>query len=435
MVLTGWGRTPRSTSHVRNVSDHLDIELVDDARGQVARGLGRSYGDASLNSGGLVWRTTGLARLDIDESGAFATVGAGVSYATLLDVCVPRGLFPPVTPGTKHVTMGGAIAADVHGKNHHRDGSIGNHLVSLQVLTGHGDIQETRPGEELFEATVGGMGLTGVIVEASLKLFEIDSPYVEVDTVRTDDLRETFNVMGERDENFHYSVAWVDLIHRTNPGRGVVTFGNHSRAGDASGWKATKPLAKVPGFVPTGLINRVSVKAFNELWYFKAPVERTLERQTFDQFFYPLDIADDWNRLYGKSGLIQYQVVIPFGHENVVEDAIAAIQRGPAPPSLAVLKRFGAGRGLLSFPKPGWTLAVDFPATHMDQNDILNAIDEQVAAVGGRVYLAKDSRLSPVFLPAMYPDLDEWRQIADKADPQRRFRSDLDRRLSLRGPG
>lgn len=374
-----------------------------------------------------------LSATEIDGEHGLARVGAGTSYEDLLRACVPLGLFPPVTPGTKFVTMGGAVAADVHGKNHHQDGSIGRHLESIKLITGDGDPVATAPGQDLFAATVGGMGLTGMILEVTLAMIRITSPLMRVDTIRTRSLSETIATMDAHDPNYRYSVSWVDLAHSSRPGRGIVTFGDHAQSGNLEAWEPSRSLT-VPDLVPSGVVNRASVRAFNELWYRKAPPERSNEAQSIDQFFYPLDIAHEWNRLYGKTGLIQYQMVIPFGREDVLDKTVMALNGAPTPPSLAVLKRLGEGHGLLSFPIPGWTLAVDFPAGNHNLNTVLDRVDRWVADAGGRVYLAKDSRLDGALLPAMYPELDRWRELADKADPTRRFRSDLDRRLGLRGP-
>lgn len=432
-LLAGWGRTPRSRADVRRPSLASEVELDDGPRGQLPRGLGRSYGDAALNAGGIVWDMTALTAVEVDVENALVRVGAGVSYGDLLEHCIPRGLFPPVTPGTKYVTIGGAVAADVHGKNHHRDGSIGRHVDSITMITGTGEVTVTHPGDDLFSATVGGMGLTGIILEVSLRMVRITSPLLAVDTFRTEDLAGTLAHMTTHDADYRYSVSWVDLAHGSRPGRGVVTLGEHATEGDLSTWKPSGRTT-VPDLVPSGLVNRASVRAFNELWYRKAPKARTGEAQTIDQFFYPLDVAHEWNRVYGRAGFIQYQMVVPPGREDVIEETVTAFNTAPTPPSLVVLKRLGQGQGLLSFPISGWTLAVDFPAGDPRLGEVLDRIDRLVAEAGGRVYLAKDSRLDGSLLPAMYPELDTWRELADKADPMRRFRSDLDRRLALRGP-
>jgi decaprenylphospho-beta-D-ribofuranose 2-oxidase len=432
-LLTGWGRTPRSTARVLIPSSPEEIDIFQSTRGHLARGLGRSYGDAALNAGGIVWDTTALDTIEFDDGIRSVRLGAGVSYDALLKASIPKGMFPPVTPGTKWVTIGGAIAADVHGKNHHLDGSIGNHIESITMLTGTGEVVIIGAGDELFAATLGGMGLTGIILEARLRMFQIAAPLMEVDTYRTDDLFETMEALEGRDADYQYSVAWVDLAHSSRPGRGVVTLGDHPANDDKAEWKEPRPLIPVPDVIPNGIVNRSTVRAFNELWFRKAPRERHGELQTIDQFFYPLDLADRWNRVYGRAGFIQYQIVIPFGREDLVEDVVRRVQAAPAAPALVVLKRLGEGNGMLSFPIPGWTLAIDFPADRPDLGETLHAIDEDVTEAGGRVYLVKDSRMRPVLLPVMYPELDTWREIADKADPMRLFRSDLDRRLGLRG--
>lgn len=432
-ILSGWGRTPRSRALVEKPREPGDIRLRDHPRGNLARGLGRSYGDAAINAGGIVWDTTELGGIEVDATLGVARVGAGVTFHDLLSAGVPAGFFPPVTPGTKYVTMGGAIAADVHGKNHHHDGSIGDHITSITLLTASDDVLVLTPTDDLFAATVGGMGLTGIVLESTLRLLPVESPVILVDTLRTEDLAETLEVMTVRDQSHRYSVAWVDLTHPRAPGRGVVTLGDHASGGGLANWKAHGPLASVPARWPVRVVNTLSVRAFNEFWFRKAPSQRSKEPQAIDSFFYPLDVAGNWNRLYGRDGFIQYQMVIPFGAEDVLKTIVHDINVASVPAPFSVLKRMGGGRGLLSFPIPGWTLAVDLPASDRDLEETLRRVDHHVADCGGRVYLAKDSRLDSTLLPVMYPELDRWRDIADKADPTRAFRSDLDRRLELRG--
>jgi decaprenylphospho-beta-D-ribofuranose 2-oxidase len=399
----------------------------------LARGLGRSYGDAAQNAGGTVLDATAHAgTVTVDVAAATARVGAGVSIDALLRQIVPLGLFVPVTPGTRFVTIGGAIAADIHGKNHHRDGSIAAHTRSITLATPTGT-SELAPGDELFWATTGGMGLTGAILGAELSLLRIGSPAVVVDTDRTADLDGVLALMEDGDDRYHYSVAWIDCLARGRQlGRSVLTRGDFAPAGIGRPYDA-KVRVTAPALFPSGVVNAWTMRAFNEAWYRKAPRRRRAHVQTIPQFFHPLDGVADWNRLYGRRGFLQYQFVVPFGAEDALRRAVEQLAAAGAASALAVLKRFGpGGPGHLSFPAPGWTLALDLPVAP-GLAPLLDRIDELVAGAGGRVYLAKDSRLRPELVAVMYPRLDEWRRVRDGADPGGALASDLDRRLHLTG--
>jgi decaprenylphospho-beta-D-ribofuranose 2-oxidase len=436
--LAGWGRTAPTAAVVRPLADLPAVLAAPPPRGVLARGLGRSYGDAAQNAGGTVLdATTGPEDITVDVAAATVRVAAGVSIDTLLRRLVPLGLFVPVTPGTRFVTIGGAIAADIHGKNHHRDGSIAAHTRAMTLATPTGTAT-LRPGDELFRATTGGMGLTGVILDAELSLRRIGAPGVVVDTDRTPDLDAVMALMAEGDDRYHYSVAWVDCLARgRHLGRAVLTRGEFATDGDGGDGAAPAygPRVRVtaPPVFPSGLVNRWSMRAFNAAWYRKAPRCRRGEVQSIPAFFHPLDGVGGWNRVYGRRGFLQYQFVVPFGGEAALRTAVERLSADGAGSALAVLKRFGpAAGGHLSFPSPGWTLALDLPAGP-GRAALLDGLDELVAAAGGRVYLAKDARLRPELLPVMYPRLDEWRAVRDRADPDGVLASDLDRRLHLTG--
>jgi len=357
-------------------------------------------------------------------------------------VIVPAGFFPPVTPGTRNVTVGGAIAADVHGKNHHVDGSFGNHVRRLLLVDGEGQPRELRPtgeGEEreMFWATVGGMGLTGVIVEATFSLIPITSSLISVDTTRFKELEALMAAMAEADSRYRYSVAWVDSLDPR--GRGVLTCGDHAPAAQLDASEQADPLAydpkalaSAPPFLPGGLLNKLTVRAFNEAWYRKAPKQRVGEPQAIAPYFHPLDGVRDWNRIYGPAGFLQYQFAVPDGAAHLVPRTLEALRQVGAPSFLTVLKRFGpANPGPLSFPIPGWTLAADVSAAVPGLLETLNQLDEEVAAAGGRLYLAKDSRQSGTMLRRGYPRLEEWRAVRARMDPRGVLDSDLARRVEL----
>jgi decaprenylphospho-beta-D-ribofuranose 2-oxidase len=437
-----------SAAEVR-VPGHVD-ELaagVADAseRGVIARGLGRAYGDAAQNAGGVVLDTTGSgATGPIRVVGGTVIVPAGTSLDTLIAQVIPQGYFVPVSPGTRFVTVGGAIAADVHGKNHHIDGSFANHVRSLRLAIPSGKVLDIGPGEDqqpdLFWATAGGMGLTGVILEATVSLLPIESSRMLVDTDRVPDLDTVMGLMESGDDQYHYSVAWIDLMATgRSMGRSVLTRGDFAPlAALPPGLRGdplrTPPRRAIPAPpVPPGLLNKATVRAFNEFWYRRAPRHRVAELQSVPQFFHPLDIVEGWNRLYGPHGFLQWQSVIPFGHEATLRRVVEGLSSQGLPSFLAVLKRFGAANpGPLSFPLPGWTLALDLPVAHGPELAVLlDDLDQEVVDASGRVYLAKDSRLRPELLPAMYPRLDEWREIRSTVDPDAVLCSDLARRLRM----
>jgi decaprenylphospho-beta-D-ribofuranose 2-oxidase len=444
--LTGWGGTaPSVASVVEPQSAEQLAAVLDDppARGVLARGLGRSYGDAAQNGGGRVAVTTAVEAVRWVADGA-VEVSAGLSLEELLRWCVRQGWFIPVSPGTRYVTIGGAIASDIHGKNHHVDGSFGNHVMSITLATpALGTVTitpEDRP--DLFWSTVGGMGLTGVILEAVVRLLPIETSLITVDTDRMADLDSVMAAMEERDHRDRYSVAWIDLLAKgTALGRSVLTRGHFAPLDALPARRRQDPLAydpKVIGFAPpmfpSGALNKVTIGAFNELWFRKSPRHRTGELQSIARFFHPLDMVRSWNRLYGRRGFLQWQPLIPFGREDLLHEVVRELSELGCPSFLAVLKRFGPGNASpLSFPQPGWTLALDVPVPGAGSElpHVLNRMDREITDAGGRVYLAKDSSLDPALVPRMYPELDRWRAVRREVDPKGVLQSDLARRLGL----
>jgi decaprenylphospho-beta-D-ribofuranose 2-oxidase len=327
----------------------------------------------------------------------------------------------------------------VHGKNHHVEGSFGSHVHALDLVTGHGRVEDLAPTRkaEHFWATVGGMGLTGVITKATFDLIPITSSLISVDTVRCADLDSVMASMVENDDKYRYSVAWIDSVSPS--GRGVITRGDHAPSSQLDAKQAESPLAyepkivaTAPPFVPSGLLNKLTVRAFNEAWFRKAPKSRQGELQPIGEFFHPLDGVQEWNRVYGPGGFIQYQFVVPDSAGYLIDYALKRLREVGAPSFLTVLKRFGAANPApLSFPQPGWTLAADVPARVDGLGAVLDEIDGLVAASGGRLYFAKDSRQSPEMVTQTYPRLAEWRGVRDQMDPRGIFTSDLARRLSL----
>ncbi|MEE1817320.1 FAD-binding oxidoreductase [Streptomyces sp. SP18ES09] len=445
-AITGWGRTAPTLARLlrpRGHAEAVEAVLACGPRGAVARGLGRAYGDAAQNAGGTVLDMTGLDRiLAVDTAAGLVVCEAGVSLHRLMEALLPLGWFVPVTPGTRYVTVGGAIAADVHGGNHHVSGSFGRHVTALELLTADGEIRTVPPGTPLFDATTGGMGLTGVILSATLRLLPVETSLLRVDTERVPDLDELMARLTAGDHAYRYSVAWIDLLARGSAtGRAVLTRADHApydalprrhRARRAP--LAFRPvrLPAPPPHLPGGLLGRTSVGLFNELRYRGAPRATTGRLRSVPAFFHPLDGVPHGNRLYGPGGLLPYQFVVPYGREETLRRIVRRLADRRCPSFPAVLKRFGAADpGWLSFPLPGWTLALDLPLGLPGLGRFLDELDEEVAGAGGRVYLARDSRVRPETLAAMYPRLDEFRELRAALDPRSVFTSDLARRLRL----
>jgi decaprenylphospho-beta-D-ribofuranose 2-oxidase len=444
--LSGWGRTRPVSAQVVRPSDLESLqELIRQAPpgSLISRGLGRSYGDAAQLRDAAAIDLAAFAGIQLDAASATVTAGSGVSLDQLLRVIVPAGFFLPVTPGTRNVRIGGAIAADVHGKNHHVEGSFGSHVRRLVLVDGTGERRELRPQDgsaPLFWATVGGMGLTGVITEASFSLIPIESSLILVDTTRHRDLDSLMAAMVEADSRFRYSVAWVDSLDPR--GRGVLTCGDHAPIEALEGAQRQDPLAydpkavaSAPPFLPGGLLNKLTVRAFNEAWYRKAPKQRQGERQAIGPYFHPLDGVQDWNRIYGPAGFLQYQFAVPDHAAHLVAHSLEVLRGVGAPSFLTVLKRFGpANPSPLSFPIPGWTLAADVPAAVPGLLEALDRLDGEVAAAGGRLYLAKDSRQSAAMFRRTYPRREEWSRTRQSLDPRGVFASDLAERIGLLQP-
>jgi decaprenylphospho-beta-D-ribofuranose 2-oxidase len=408
----------------------------------IARGLGRSYGDPAQNAGGLVIDMTALDRIhriDVDE--ALVEVDAGVSLDTLLRTVVPHGLWVPVLPGTRQVTVGGAIGADIHGGNHHTQGTFTRHVASMDLLTADGTIRTLTPDgpeRELFLATTGGMGLTGVVLRATIRLDRVETSYFIADVEQAPNFDELLERLQRNDEKYTYSKTWFDSVTQgEHMGRGFLLRGSSAKLEDLPKKLRRDPLkfdapqlASFPDLFPSGMLNRLSAKALNEFYYRKAHTETGVV-QNITQFYHLLDLFADWNRAYGPNGFLQYQFVVPFGREDVLRASMEAIVRSGHISALNVLKRFGPGNDApLSFPTEGWTLAVDLPVREgLDR--LCDTLDEMVLDAGGRLYLAKDSRTTAERFARMYPQLPAWRAVRDAVDPERKFASDQARRLSL----
>ena len=445
--LTGWGRTSPTTATVRRVRSRQDVlDALGDAgsRGMIARGLGRSYGDPAQNAGGTVLDMTGLDRFHrIDADSGVVDLDAGVSLDTLMRRIIPFGQWVPVLPGTRQVTVGGAIASDIHGKNHHSAGSFGNHVLSMELLTADGRIHTLTPeGTEapLFWATVGGMGLTGVVLRARIQLKHTESAYFLVDSDRTAGFEETLELFSNgSDADYDYSMAWFDAISTGNKlGRAVFSRGSLATAKQLPPKLQAHPLkfdapqlVTFPDVFPNGLANKLTFGALGEVWYRKAPKRGRGLVQNLTAFYHPLDTFGEWNRAYGSRGFLQYQFIIPFVARAELRQIAARIADSGHVSFLNVLKRMGEGNPApLSFPRAGWTITVDFPIT-AGLHEFCDELDQRVLDADGRLYLAKESRTTPETFAAMYPRLDEWRAVRRSVDPDGVFVSDMARRLEL----
>ncbi len=439
--LTSWNNYPTIQASVCRPERYKDLFSIEGS--QLARGLGRSYGDAALSSTGTVILTEKLNRvLEFDPVKGTLIAEAGLSLETILTFIVPRGWFLPVTPGTQYVTLGGCVAADVHGKNHHRDGSISDHLLYLDLITADGSVMRCSPAAhpDLYWATIGGMGLTGIISEVAIQLRSIESAYIACQHHAVANLEALLQVLDDRDKDDLYSVAWIDCLAKgAQLGRGVLMTGHHAKINELSA-SQKDPLKRpsnlqltVPYTPSRSLVGKYSVSLFNGLYYQLQSRKTKPFITDYQSYFYPLDAIAHWNRLYGKKGFVQYQCVLP--RETALEgftQILEELRLKGNPSFLAVVKRFGPeGKGLLSFPSVGYTLAIDLPITDSTFLTHLDQLDDLVLQRGGRIYLAKDARLSPDRFRQMYPRYATWLKIKKETDPENRFHSDLAQRLRI----
>ncbi|MBM3485658.1 MAG: FAD-binding oxidoreductase [Alphaproteobacteria bacterium] len=428
-----WGRYPAATQTASRIawrSDPLPIGNAP-ARDYLPFGNGRSYGDSCLNDGGALLDMRGLDRfLGFDPATGILRCEAGILLAEIIDFALPQGWFPPVTPGTKFVTVGGAIANDVHGKNHHVAGTFGRHVRRLLLARSDGIRLWCSPAEnaELFAATIGGLGLTGAILVAEITLKRVASPNLAVETIRYGSLDAFFALSSESDRDYEYTVAWVDCLARGKAlGRGLFMRGNHAAPTTRERPAAPRRRLAVPIEMPVPVVNALSVRAFNATYWGKAAARRQAV-QHYDPFFYPLDAIHGWNRIYGRKGFMQYQCVVPEagGNEAMREilDRVAAAREGSF---LTILKRFGdvPSPGLMSFPRPGLTITLDFPNRGVSTFALLDRLDDVVRTAGGAVYPAKDARMSGDSFRLYFP---RWRTFARHIDP--RFSSSFWRRVT-----
>lgn len=441
MLLEGWGRYPRHESKplAARAGLHELGHLVSQHQGLVARGNGRAYGDAAIGEDATLLMR-GLDRMKaFAEEACLLTVEGGVLLGDIIESFLPRGFFLPVIPGTKFVSVGGAIAADVHGKNHHRDGGFGATVHSLRLVLPSGQTVTCSPSEngELFRATIGGMGLTGAIAEATIRLRRVETSFIRQQTTVAPNLSAALAALDAADE-VTYSVAWIDcLAGGAALGRSLIYAGEHALAEEMVDGKerlavaASKRLS-VPVDLPGWTLNRASVMAFNELYFRRGSAagrEHTLVQ--YEPYFFPLDGVGQWNRIYGKRGFLQHQCVVPPDNaEAVLSEILARFARSGKASFLAVLKKLGEGSGMLSFPMRGYTLALDVQVSE-EIFPLLDEIDSLVTRAGGRLYLAKDARQSRATFEQGYPELEAFRQVRRSIGAEGHITSKLSRRLGI----
>jgi decaprenylphospho-beta-D-ribofuranose 2-oxidase len=436
-IQKGWGNTHSSESVCFKASE-FSPEVRQKFQSGLAVGFGRSYGDSSINSDGIYFEADSNKQIEINQEEMFALCGANASIGDLERAAIAKGFFPITVPGTEFVSIGGAIASNIHGKSHHNSGSFGESVLEIEILTSTNKILILSPNgqsADFFWATVGGMGLTGVITRAKLRLSKIETSYALIEEKRAKNLKELLDLIRSFDKKYHYTVAWIDLSGQY-VGRGKVIGGNHAKITDLRAAKTNAPLAitepakiSVPKIFPSWFISNLPVRIFNYI-YFKKPPQKGLKHVR--EFLHPLDSAKNWNNIYGKSGLIQFQFQIPYNEEDFFYKVFNVLRENNVASFLGVLKSFGpSDPSLLGFPSPGWTLAVDFPAKRIDLIPEIQNLIEELIKINGRVYLTKDSILRAEDFNKMYSRIPEWKAIKNEIDPDNFWRSDQGRRLGL----
>jgi len=441
MKISGWGKYPIIESKVNYLRDCDSIKpLLKDKVNFIPFGLGRSYGDAALSNN--IVKTNKYARiLNFDEENGILEAESGLSLEEILEIFVPRGWFLPVTPGTKFVTLGGAIASDVHGKNHHKEGTFCDHIQKLKILKPDGKITTCSKSynKELFLATCGGNGLTGLILSATLQLKKIQTSYIAETKIKCESIDKVLDAF-EQYKDATYSVAWIDCVSTgDNLGRSILMLGEHLKKEQATNIKPNellKPHSKgkltVPFNLPSFTLNPFTIKAFNSLYYFMAKDGVTNSTIHYEPFFYPLDAINNWNRIYGKNGFLQYQFVVPKdGGKVAVKDILNRIAENGTGSFLAVLKAFGKENdNYLSFPMEGYTLALDFKISKK-LFPFLDELDKVVLSYGGRLYLTKDVRMSKDTFYKSYKNAEKFINFKNTIDKDRLFQSLQSNRLEI----
>lgn len=439
--ISGWGNYPIVDSEVNRFDTERELKklLVESQSKLIARGNARSYGDSAL-ADNVISSLSYNRMLYFDSDNGILKCEAGVLFSEILDVIVPKGWFLPVTPGTKFITVGGAIASDVHGKNHHGEGSFSNYIDEFEIVCADGKVRIcSRTKEvELFEATCGGMGLTGVILNATFRLKKIESAYISQKQIKAKNLDEIVDLFDEY-KSATYSMAWIDCLKGGSGfGRSILICGEHATLEELNNSQKKAPLIlkpkkklNVPFNFPGIALNPLSIKAFNALYYAKNYKKVMEGIVPYEPFFYPLDAINNWNRMYGKNGFVQYQFVVPKeGGKDGLVKILNKIRSKGMGSFLAVLKAFGEQNDLIAFPMEGLTLALDFPV-RKGLFEFLDELDQIVLEYGGRIYLTKDARMDSQTLEKSYTNYSKWKTIIQKYNPGFKFASVQSDRLKI----
>jgi len=437
--IANWGNYPAIEADEESFvfDDQLD-KLIKKEQSFIPRGNGRCYGDASLSE-----RTISTLKYDkilsFDKENGIFECQSGITLDQILKVIIPAGWFLPVTPGTKFITIGGGLASDVHGKNHHVDGSISNHVLEMDVVLASDEIITCSPElyPDLFEATLGGMGLTGVISKVKIQLKKIETSMIRQKQVKAENLQELIRLFEEY-KDYTYSVAWIDCLKKGKHfGRSILMLGEHATVDDLAQIQKADPLKLpknkqiiFPFNLPSWVLNKFSVKAFNFVYYTKNFKKEINNVVSYEPFFYPLDAVLHWNRMYGKAGFVQYQFVLPLDAKQGLIEILQRIADEGLGSFLAVLKVFGKQESIISFPKEGYTLALDFPVRE-GLLEFLDELDQLVLKYHGRLYMSKDARMKPEILVAGYPELERFKATIKKYNPEGKIRSVQSDRLLL----
>jgi len=428
MTLNSWGNYPKIKSNIKVLDKNIK-QYLKQVDGFIPYGNGRSYGDSSLSSNILYCKPYNYF-LDFDEANGVLHIQSGVMLSEIIEAFVPRGWFLKVTPGTKLITIGGAIASDIHGKNHHKEGCFSKCVEEFNLILPNGEIKTIKKDDELFYATCGGMGLTGVILDAKIKLKKINSKYINQTTIKTKNLKETFEAF-EKYKDMPYSVAWIDcLATGDNIGKCLLMVGDFANDGKLD-YKPKKRL-NIPFDFPTFALNNLSVKAFNYLYYNKAKDGESSQKVDIDSFFYPLDSIKNWNRIYGKNGFTQYQFILPLekSYEGL-QEILTAIANSGKGSFLAVLKLYGKeNKNYLSFPLHGYSLALDFKIED-GLFELLDELDKIVLKYNGRIYLTKDVRVSKETFEKGYPKIEKFRELRRKYNMDKKLNSLQSKRVGI----
>jgi decaprenylphospho-beta-D-ribofuranose 2-oxidase len=437
--ISNWGNYPVIEANEESFSFSEDlVQLLFQTESFIARGNGRCYGDASLSD-----NTISTLKFDkilsFDKRNGIFECQSGLTLDQILDVIVPAGWFLPITPGTKFITIGGAVASDVHGKNHHLEGSFSSHTLEIDLILASGESITCTPEihADLFQATCGGMGLTGIISKVKFRLKKIETSFIRQKQIKAANLKELISLFDEY-KHYTYSVAWIDCLKEgAQFGRSILMLGEHAELRDLKGRQQKDPL-RLPGKkqinfpfnLPSWVLNVYSVKAFNFFYYSKNFKKEINSIVSYEPFFYPLDTILHWNRGYGKKGFVQYQFVLPLDASQGLVEIMHRISKKGMGSFLAVLKVFGKQESMISFPKEGYTLALDFPVRG-DLLTFLDELDQIVLQYGGRLYLSKDARMKPEVLNSGYPELEKFKEIVKKYNPEGKIRSHQSDRLFL----